>query len=307
MERIARRMEMAADIILGEAGAGISAARVPRPLQEIERRRHLYRPDHVRILFVVPPVPDPPEPTDFYLVNSHLYRCVRAAFVVMNGEQAVPSGDAFLEYFKAHGCWLVALPGELRRERGRPSNDAHAAEIEYLIRLLRDTAPTFVVGIKPRVARLLREAAAQADFPARAVEPVRVPKDLWQDRFVRRLRRMIAEPDGESGSRIRGNGRSAGVADAVSLATVAEVFQRNRNKRMRVYQIAEWLAPLGTAIEKDAMRSQLRRLLKQHRESFDQNGAGIRLAGLDGAEPSGSTDPGDASVTVGPAASEGAV
>jgi hypothetical protein len=286
LEEVARRMEVAADIVLREGGRLPSIHRAPRPQEEIERRRAVYRPSQVRILLVAPPIPDPPEPTDFYLVNSHLYRCIRAAFVVMTGERSVPTGEAFLDYFKAHGCWLVAMPPALRRERGRPSNDAHAAELAYLTGLLRETRPRHAVGLKPRIGRLIREAVGQADLPVRGIESVRVPKDLWQDKFVRRLRAMIddghtATPVARPGS---GDGPVAG-DPTVTLDAVVDVLRRNRNRRMRVYHLAEAIAVLGTEAEKVALRSQIRRLLKQERGSFDLNGAGIRLAAEGAGSP----------------------
>jgi hypothetical protein len=146
------------------------------------------------------------------------------------------------------------------------------------VSLLSETAPSYAVGVRLRVGRLLREAASLSSLPVKAVESVKVPKDLWQERFVRRLRGMVASlpPTFTLGHEVPGPSTDR----RVSMSAVTDLFRRNGNRRMRVYQIAALLAPSGTAHDRQALQAQVRRLLKQHRSEFDCNGAGIRIGAL---------------------------
>jgi hypothetical protein len=244
-------------------------------VEEIERRRRHFRPRTVRLLFIVPAVPlrDPPEMSDFYLANAHLYRSIRAAFVMIESEASVPSGDAFLAWFQERGCWVVALPGQYPPDRGRPSRKSRAADAQFVLDALRDAAPAHVIAITPRVSRLVDEVIRTRYPSIRTFDAVKVPKDLWQQRFVPRFGALTGSAP-VSGPRFDPD------AMTVRLTDVVDVLNRNGNKRMRAYQVASQLAAAGKVMEMRQIQSAIRRLLKLNRAAFDQNGAGIRIAAL---------------------------
>jgi hypothetical protein len=278
-ERAVARLEAAVDRLQGDASA-IPVGATERPVAEIERRRTAHRPADVRLLVFCSPMPhrDPPDLTDFYLASGHLYRSIRAAFVVMEGERAVPTGEAFLHYFMERGCWLVAMPSDGRRERGRPSNRVRAAPKEFVRRVIAAAEPDNIIAITPRVSRLVTEVLRANGSRARGYEAVTVPKDLWQKPFIPRLRAMVGEaPAGAAGPPATDRD-SDGPGPEVSLAEIAAILTRHGNKRMRVYQLADELAARASAPDVPEIRSAIRRILKHNREAFDQNGAGIRLA-----------------------------
>jgi hypothetical protein len=273
LERVLDRLEARVDRPLALFQPPLYATGpLRRPVEEIERRRIQYRPERVRLLFIVPAVPvrDPPEMSDFYLANAHLYRSIRAAFVMIEGESSVPSGDAFLAYFQQRGCWVVALPGQYPPDRGRPSRKSRAADAAFVVDVLREASPAHVIAITPRASRLVDEVI-RSRFPGiRTFDAVKVPKDLWQQRFVPRFGALLGSSP-VTGPRFDPDALTVGMDD------LEQTLTRSGNKRMRVYQIAEQLAASGKVMDGRQIRSAIRRLLKQHRTAFDQNGAGIRL------------------------------
>lgn len=280
LEAVAARLEALASALEPGQVAGAAPVERRRPVEEIERRRAIFRPSIVRVLFVVSAIPkrEPTDLTDFYLANAHLYRSIRAAFVLMEGEASVPTGDGFLEYFRDRGCWLVTLPGEARPERGRPSNKVRLEYMEFIGRVLADTRPQGLVTITPRVTRLVQDVIRGAGCSVSAHVQVKVAKDLWKPALASRLRGMLASGD----DRVRTHGvtREATVAErrAVLAREVRLVLLQNGNRRMRVYQIAELVIRHGSLRDLSEVQSGIRQILKQQREAFDQNGAGIRLA-----------------------------
>jgi hypothetical protein len=253
-----------------------------RPVELIEQRRAAFRPRIVRLLFLVSPMPrrNPPDLTDFYLASGHLYRSIRAAFVVLEGERAVPSGEAFLHYFMDRGCWLVALPSETRGDRGRPTNRIRKAHREFVREIIVSSAPESLITITTRVAGLAQEVVRETGARLLAFEAVTVPKDLWQRPFIPRLRAIVGDAPPWLGA--VGPHLSRTHVDltphVLTLPDVERVLLRNRNKRMRVYRIAEGLMSDGKGFSVQQVRSAVRRLLKRNRAAFDQNGAGIRMA-----------------------------
>jgi len=278
LEAVVARLEN----VIGRLDAG-QVPIAPRPGRltlEIERRRLAFRPRMVRLLFIVSPIPlrDPPDLTDFYLANAHLYRSIRAAFVLMEGEESIPTGDLFLQWFKDRGGWLVVLPGEARPERGRPSNRVRHEQMEYIRSVLADVAPGAIVTITPRVTRLVQEVLRADDLAVKIVAQAKVPRDLWKKPFANRLRSALAGSAGsiEHGSR---STRASGSRPRASLlADITRILDHNGNRRMRVYQIAEALTRGAQGRSLGEVQSGIRQVLKQHRAAFDKNGAGIRLA-----------------------------
>ena len=156
---------------------------------EADALQEHYRPDTVRLLFVTCRTSIATPDASFYLANSHLFRCVRAAFVEAFGP-TVPNGEAFLEYFRDNHCWLVILPDELRRGRGRPPRRL-LPDTSYLVDIIESTAPEHVVAARRAVARPLVEAVEAAGLAKDRLQVVRTPRELWKPQFVAKLKKLI--------------------------------------------------------------------------------------------------------------------
>jgi hypothetical protein len=157
---------------------------------EADALQEHYRPDEVRLLFVTSRTPIATPDASFYLANSHLFRCVRAAFVEAFGP-SVPNGEAFLEYFRDSNCWLVILPDELRRGRGRPPRRL-LPDTSYLVDIIESTSPEHVVAARRAVARPLVEAVEAAGLTKDRLLMVRTPRELWKPQFVAKLKKLLA-------------------------------------------------------------------------------------------------------------------
>jgi hypothetical protein len=157
---------------------------------EADALQEHYRPDDVRLLFVTSRTSIATPDASFYLANSHLFRCVRAAFVEAFGP-SVPNGNAFLEYFRDNHCWLVILPDELRRGRGRPPRRL-LPDTSYLVDIIESTSPDHVVAARRAVARPLVEAVAAAGLAKDRLLVVRTPRELWKPQFVAKLKKLLA-------------------------------------------------------------------------------------------------------------------
>jgi hypothetical protein len=170
----------------------------PRQLSRlIEQRRERFRPASVKVLFVASP-PDPTDSTNFYLANSHLFRCMRGAFASAFGRD-VPNGEDFLEYFRDRGCFIVALPQRLRRGRGRPSGKTRRVETEYIANVLRDTEAPHVFAFRESLGQTTYAAVSAVALPATSVQVLRAPTDMLRDEFVRTLRSILDdEPSGRA-------------------------------------------------------------------------------------------------------------
>ena len=98
-----------------------------------------FRPKRVTTLFVGES--SPAQGTHFYRANSNLFRAVQAAFASAYGG-AVPSGEAFLRYFAAKGCWLVDLADEpVNRLVAAERRAAVSAGIPRLAEMIGATKP----------------------------------------------------------------------------------------------------------------------------------------------------------------------
>jgi hypothetical protein len=148
-----------------------------------------YRPDDVRLLFVTSRTLIPTPDIGFYFANSHLFRCVRAAFVEAVG-QSVPNGKDFLDYFRDNHCWLVMLPDELRRGRGRPPRRL-MPDAAYLADIIKQTAPHYVIAARRQVARPIAEALEIAGLPKDRLLAVKTPRELWKPQFAAQLKKIL--------------------------------------------------------------------------------------------------------------------
>ena len=68
----------------------------------IDRLREQFKPERVTTLFVGES--SPAQGTHFYRANSNLFRATRAAYASALGEDAVPTGEAFLRFFADQGA-----------------------------------------------------------------------------------------------------------------------------------------------------------------------------------------------------------
>ena len=150
----------------------------------IEEARAQFRPERVRWLFVGES--SPAGGTHFYRANSNLFRATQAAFTEALGA-GIPSGAAFLHYFRDHGYWLVDLAD-------RPVNWLHLRERSVnvaggqrrLAESIRETRPARIVVVKASIAETVREAAAAAGFTGDVLE-LPFPVRQWRAVYVRQL------------------------------------------------------------------------------------------------------------------------
>ena len=128
-------------------------------LSRAERRRRVYRPDELRVLFIgeSPPAGG----TFFYDANSKLYRVTREAF-----EAAIPAlrqEPDFLTAFQRMGCYLedlatVPVNGLPNAER----EQACAEGVGPLTRRIKPYRPLAVTLVIKRIEQPAREALRRA-------------------------------------------------------------------------------------------------------------------------------------------------
>jgi hypothetical protein len=128
-------------------------------LSRAERTRRLYRPEHVRVLFIgeSPPAGG----TFFYDANSKLYRVTREAF-----EAALPAlrrNPDFLKAFQQLGCYLEDLA--IVSVNGLPDDERQQACVQGvgpLARRIKPYRPLAVALVIKRIERPAREALKRA-------------------------------------------------------------------------------------------------------------------------------------------------
>jgi predicted HTH domain antitoxin len=160
--------------------------------------RARYKPALVRTLFVGES--SPAQGTHFYRANSNLYRATRDAYADALGEDAVPSGEAFLRFFRDEGGWLVDLADKpVNRLSDSDRREAVEAGVPRLAEVIRSEHPVQIVVVKRDIADAVRRALALTDvvasilvlpFPVRQWAPV-YRRDLAQ--FLR-ARRVTEDP-----------------------------------------------------------------------------------------------------------------
>jgi hypothetical protein len=177
-----------------------------------------YRPSACRILFVGES--SPAGGTHFYQADSNLYRATQEAFGKGLSVARVPDGDAFLDWFRDLGCWLIDLAD-------RPVNDlaegdrsaAVGAGIPRLAVILRQFRPERVVVVLRQVAPAVRSAAAQAGFDEHAIDVLPFPVRQWRLVYVEQLAGIVGEV---LAGRLAGGLASPGVAASPPNHAVAE-------------------------------------------------------------------------------------
>jgi hypothetical protein len=169
----------------------------------IEDLRNRYRPERVEILFVGES--SPAQGTHFYRSNSNLYRATRAAFAAAYGDDMVPQGEAFLRYFRDHGCWLVDLADAPVNQLGKTERRAAVERgIARLADVISEASPSRVIAVKRDIAGPVRRAQALAGVEAE-LTVLPFPVRQWATHYVEGLVGVLA--DGRPGSPMAGEPR----------------------------------------------------------------------------------------------------
>jgi hypothetical protein len=200
----------------GPPSSGSRPTRSPRPrpatpgitgsFAELAAR---HRPSVCRILFVGES--SPAGGTHFYKADSILYRATLEAFGRGLSVTRVPEGDAFLEWFRDLGCWLVDLAdGPVNDLADSDRSAAVGAGIPRLAVILRQLEPERVVVVLRKVAPAVRSAAAQAGFDEHAIDVLPFPVRQWRPAYVEQLAGIVGEVLG---------GRQAGGLASSAVAT----------------------------------------------------------------------------------------
>jgi len=165
-------------------------ARTGHEETEIAELRELYRPSDVKVLFVGES--SPARGTHFYRANSGLYRATQAAFAGALGNDAVPSGEAFLRFFRDQGCWLVDIAdGPVDRLPAAERRRAVDRGVHQLARRIRETAPERMVAVKRDIEGAVRRAMAQAGADRVSLVVLPYPVRQWRPIYVEGLSRLL--------------------------------------------------------------------------------------------------------------------
>jgi hypothetical protein len=132
--------------------------------RSLEHLRQSYRPDDIRVLFVgeSPPAGG----TFFYKVDSNLARYTQQAFS-QAFERQFASGEAFLRFFKALGCYLDDLClAPLNRLDKRDRKRHRTKGVGLLTARMRTASPQAVVSVMLAIAPQVRQAVHAAGLHA---------------------------------------------------------------------------------------------------------------------------------------------
>ena len=272
INRLAVVLERLADVtervslLLDSDNRATPPARSSLPMS-VEARRSLLKPATVRVLFVTTPI-FPEDPTNFYLANSHLFRCIRGAFI-RSSDSRIPSGEEFLWWFRDHGCWLHHAPFEPAQGPGRPSTHAVEQATEAIAQVIRESDPTYVVCLKARLIRRVDQAITKAASTARLLS-VPTPRALWDSRFVDELHRILVSPidpaEHEELSR----------SDAL-LGAIQRSILDGSNRRRRAHHLAAEIEADRSWPMAAPTKAEVSAVLRSHSDLFDVNSAGVRL------------------------------
>lgn len=165
---------------------------MPDTQSGIDDLRTRYKPAHVETLFVGES--SPAQGTHFYRANSNLYRATRTAYAEALGEDAVPSGEAFLQFFADYGAWLVDLAD---RPVNRLSKTERWATVEAgiprLAKLLRSERPKRVVVVKRDIQDQVRRALDMAGLAHVALLALPFPVRQWGPVYERELASFLRD------------------------------------------------------------------------------------------------------------------
>ena len=270
-----------------------NAARSPEEHPAIEQLRSRYRPADVRVLFVGESAPA--GGTHFYFANSNLFRATREAFGRGLGVAQPPNGEAFLEWFRELGCWLVDLADRpVNQLSSRERAGVVEAGVPRLAGVLRETSPERTLVLIRRVAPSVRRAAALAGFDERAIDVLPFPIRQWRSTYVEQLAGIMRHVGAKSGasmpSPVAGESVEADAAarevaapyESMTLHdVVAQVLREHGGGWLKASQIAREIA------ERDLWRrpsdgehprgSQVSARVRQYPALFQSSDLGIRL------------------------------
>jgi len=268
LEAVAVRLER----LLSDSGRLNDLANISTELPaDVEARRRALRPAHVRVLFVTTPI-FPDDATNFYLADSHLYRCIRGAFIRALGPN-VPQGEDFLWFFRDHGCWLYHAVPEPARGPGRPRSEWVRGAVLALAEVLDSSNPDYVVGLKARLRPRIVEAAERVRHQNQVIM-LATPRALWDPQFIVSFQQMLGV-----------------VVDAVDEATgdhdmsldLVEAVQRalldRSNRRQRARDLVQFIEAgnyYRTGVS-PLKKAQISIMIRSRRDIFDVNSAGVRV------------------------------
>jgi hypothetical protein len=152
----------------------------------ISELRERYRPGTVRLLFVGES--SPAGGTHFYRADSNLYRAMRDAFAEVFEGVPVPVGEAFLEWFRGLGCWLVDLVDRpVDRLSAAARKRAVQAGADVLASTIESRRPSRIIVVKRDVAAVVRRAARTAGYDGSLVDVVPFPLYQWRRQFIEQV------------------------------------------------------------------------------------------------------------------------
>ncbi len=155
----------------------------------VESLRAQFRPQTVRWLFVGES--SPAGGTHFYRANSNLFRAMREAFVRAFGAD-VPSGPAFLHYFRERGAWLVDLADRpVNRLEDRERASAIGSGVDQLVSLITTVRPERIFVVKKSIAAEVLKAAEAAGHEGEVVA-LPFPLRQWREKFIQALATALA-------------------------------------------------------------------------------------------------------------------
>ncbi|MDP8904030.1 MAG: UPF0175 family protein [Chloroflexota bacterium] len=159
---------------------------------DIDELRQRYRPTSVRVLFVGES--SPAHGTHFYRANSNLYRATRAAFARALGADAVPTGEAFLRFFRDGGFWLVDLADRpVNRLPGQERRDVVQQGVAALAETIRRERPAHVVTVKRDIVDHVAEAISLAGEPYPSLHSLPFPVRQWARAYEDQLATLLRE------------------------------------------------------------------------------------------------------------------
>jgi hypothetical protein len=267
------------------SGPGRDPRQRRRAEETVDRLRQRYRPKTVRALFVGES--SPAGGTHFYQANSHLYRAVRSGVGQAFEVADPPEGEAFLDWFRELGFWLVDLAD-------RPVDRMAAAErrrqvgagVTRLATTIAESRPWRVIAVKsdldPHIRAAVRAAGVDVD-----VDVLPFPLYQWRTPFVERLVAILreisasnADPRTRARPAVAETSSSYG-AEATLHEAIVNVLRTHPNRWLSAREIANevarrdlWRRPSDGA---SPPPSQIRARVGKYPGLFERSSRGIRL------------------------------
>jgi hypothetical protein len=162
--------------------------KMPNP---VERRRLEFKPDKVKVLFVGESPPT--NGTFFYNADSNLFRYTLQGFARVFGQDC-GGGEEFLQFFKAHGCYLDDLFAEPLD--GTKEVKQHERPIDHVAALgerMHAYMPESIVVVMLGIEGAVRRAQDQAGLSSVPRYALPFPANSWQNDYVERLTELLPQ------------------------------------------------------------------------------------------------------------------